>query len=215
MPRQNRVTPFGEIIATPERGLFMGNRGVLHNARQEIVRPYQLKAWIICRLAFKDRRRQIMQPGRYTELFFLDEATALAAGHRPCFECQRERAVAFRDAWAAGKQTMGPIKAADMDNVLHQERLAKARRLREWNKKTFTAVLNTLPDGTFVVIKDRPALIWQQKLYGWSPGGYQMLNEPVGQTAVTVLTPPSTVNALAQGYQPVVHQSLVPPENDD
>lgn len=210
MPRQNRVTPFGEIIATPERGLFMGNRGVLHNARQEIVRPYKLKAWIICLLEFKERHRQIMQPGRYTELFFLDEATALAAGHRPCFECQRERAVAFRGAWAAGNRVPGPIKVADMDNVLHQERLTKAWRILERRKKTFTAVLNTLPDGTFVVIQDRPALIWQQKLYAWSPGGYQILNGLVGETAVVVLTPPSTVNALAQGYQPIVHRSIIP-----
>lgn len=95
MPKQNRVTPDGQIIATAARGSFMGNRGILHNDQQEIVKPFAHKAWIICQLRFKGRRRQLMQPGKYTELFFLDEATALAAGHRPCFECRREAAQAF------------------------------------------------------------------------------------------------------------------------
>src|SRR5271165_1152863 len=99
MPRQNRVTPFGEIVAVPERGTFMGNRGNLHNAEGHIKRTWQVKRWLVCLLEFKGRKRTVMRPGFYTELFFLDEATALAAGHRPCAECRRERYNDFRKAW--------------------------------------------------------------------------------------------------------------------
>src|SRR4051794_26424644 len=99
MPRQNRVTPSGDIITTPERGTLMGNRGVLHDADARIVRRWQGKRWIACVLEFKGRWRPVMAPGRYTELFFLDEATALAAGHRPCAECRRRRFDEFRDTW--------------------------------------------------------------------------------------------------------------------
>src|ERR1700732_822885 len=102
MARQNRVTPAGDVIATPERGTFLGNRGVLHDDQGRIKRAWQLKRWIVCVLEFKGRRRAVMTPGRYTELFFLDEATALAAGHRPCAECRRERFNAFREAWLRG-----------------------------------------------------------------------------------------------------------------
>ena len=103
MPRQNRVTPFGDIIATPHRGTFMGNRGVLHDAGGRIKRAWQLKRWIVCVLVFKGRKRQVMTPGHYTELFFLDEATTLAAGHRPCAECRRDRFLAFGRAWRSAR----------------------------------------------------------------------------------------------------------------
>lgn len=194
-------------MAFPERGQLLGNRGMLHNAVGEIVRPYKLRAWIICQLQFKGRRRQIMQPGRYTELFFLDEATALAAGHRPCFECQRERAVAFKEAWLAGNQAhlpAEPFSLKVMDTQLHKERLTKARLLKDKKKKTYTAVLNQLPAGTFVSIEARPYLIWQDQLRLWTPAGYEVADLEVGETAVAVLTPPSTVNALRCGYQPFV-----------
>jgi len=161
MPRQNRVTPYGAIIATPERGLFMGNRGILHNEREEIVTPYRSKAWIICRLQFKGRARTLMSPGRYTELFFLDEATALAAGHRPCFECQRERASAFRAAWQEAHETPGDrrLKMRDIDAVLHQERLTPGRLKTDRVQQTYTAVSTTLPDGAFISVDGRPFLI--------------------------------------------------------
>lgn len=214
MTKQNRVTPYGEIIATPERGLFMGNRGVLHNEQQEVIRPYKLKAWIICQLQFKGRQRQLMQPGRYTELFFLDEATALAAGHRPCFECQRDRAIAFRDAWLAGNRATlpaKPFKVADMDKLLHDERLTSARLLKDRKKRMYTAVLDTLPAGTFVQIETRPYLIWAQKLFLWTPGGYYPSHLPLNEMPVAVLTPPSTVKAFAKGFVPVTHNSLAVP----
>src|SRR5579863_6409603 len=102
MPRQNRVTPFGDIIAAPERGMVFGNRGVLHDDRGRIRRAWQVKRWLLCQLQFRGRHRPLAEPGRYTALFFLDEATGLAAGHRPCFECRRARFLAFRDAWASG-----------------------------------------------------------------------------------------------------------------
>jgi hypothetical protein len=192
----------------------MGNRGILHNERQQLIRPYKLKAWIICQLQFKGRRRPLMQPGRYTELFFLDEATALAAGHRPCFECQRERALAFRQAWQAGNQAIlpdSPLKVTDIDNILHEERLTSARLLKDKKKKVFTAVLNSLPAGTFVGIASRPYLIWAQQLFLWTPGGYHSSHLPLNEMPVCVLTPPSTVKALAQGFVPVTHSSLADP----
>src|SRR3954465_1148608 len=118
MPRQNRVTPFGEIVATPERGTMMGNRGRLHDAGGRIFRPWQVKRWLICLLEFNGRHRQVMTPDRYTEPFFLDEATALAAGHRPCFECRRARFLAYRVAWATENLgTMPPdqVRVATID----------------------------------------------------------------------------------------------------
>lgn len=209
MPRQNRVTPDGQIIATQARGAFMGNRGILHNDRQEIAKPYAHKAWIICQLSFKGRRRALMQPGRYTELFFLDEATALAAGHRPCFECRRAAAEAFRAAWLAGNPQFGfgdSVKVGEMDAVLHAERLTEAYYVKDRKKQTYTAVMQTLPNGVFILWKERPYLLWHDALLPWTPAGYEA---PVSRQegSVVVLTPPSTVAALAHGYVPTVHES--------
>src|SRR5437879_1969205 len=120
MPRQNRVTPFGQIVATPERGDFMGNRGVIHDRDGRIRKPWRVKRWLICLLQFKGEKRAVMTPGLYTELFFLDEATALAAGHRPCALCRRERYNAFRDAWHVGETRPSAIA---IDERLHTERM--------------------------------------------------------------------------------------------
>ncbi|WP_420640992.1 hypothetical protein [Candidatus Leptofilum sp.] len=210
MPRQNRVMPTGEIIATSARGLFMGNRGILHNAEQEVVRSYAHKMWIICQLNFKGRRRKLMQPGRYTELFFLDEATALAAGHRPCFECRRSAAEQFRDAWLAGNTHLNfgnSVKSAEIDAVLHGERLTGGYYKRDKRKRTCTAVLNTLPNGTFILWQERPYLVWQDALLPWMPAGYQPAIPRPKADHVAVLTPPSTVAALAAGYTPRLHDT--------
>jgi hypothetical protein len=118
VPRRNRVTPFGEIIATEARGLLYGNRGVLHDNDGTLVRSWQVRRWIACRLEFKGRRRPLMRPGRFTELFFLDEATALAAGHRPCAECRREDFLRFRQMWMDLHQDGSP-RADDLDRVMH------------------------------------------------------------------------------------------------
>src|SRR5262245_34359643 len=168
MPRQNRVTPFGEIFATPERGTLMGNRGVLHDERGRIRRAWKVKRWLLCLLEFKERGRAIMAPGRYTELFFLDEATGLAAGHRPCAECRHARFLAFREAWAAGNPSLlgsGRATATVLDNRLHAERLCPDR-----SKRTFRAKLDELPDGVFVFRKgggENACLLWQRHLFAW------------------------------------------------
>src|SRR5271154_7244364 len=148
MPRQNRPTPFGDILATQERGTFMGNRGVLHDAEGRIRRAWQLKRWIVCVLEFRGRKRRVMTPGRYTELFFLDEATALAAGHRPCAECRHGRFLAFCDAWRRAHKfdsTEPRPTAGAIDDVLHGERVDIRR-----TKRTYAAKLGDLPDGVIV-----------------------------------------------------------------
>jgi hypothetical protein len=197
MPRQNRVTPFGEIIAIPDRGTFFGNRGVLHDDKGEIRRSWQVKRWLVCVLEFKGRKRQVMRPGHYTELFFLDEATGLAAGHRPCAECRRERFKAFCNAWPSGS-----LSATALDNQLHAERLNA-----DGSKHTFEAILDDLPDRVMVMLRGRACLLWKGRLLAWSPGGYRdRLTCPKG-VRVGVLTPRSTVEAIRAGYAPEVHVS--------
>jgi hypothetical protein len=209
MPRQNRVTPTGEIIATPERGTFMGNRGVLHDVHGRIRRPWQLKRWILCLLEFRRRKRQVMAPGHYTELFFLDEATGLAAGHRPCAECRRDRFNAFRRAWRAGNPGLAgteDVTASTLDQRLHADRVA------DGSQRTFTADLDGLPDGVFV----RPGgdegawLLWAGALLAWSPAGYGEHRTRPRRERVSVLTPRWTVEAIRAGYVPVVHPSAGP-----
>jgi hypothetical protein len=204
MPRQNRVTPFGEIVAIPERGTFMGNRGILHDETGHIRRPWQVNRWLLCLLEFRGRKRTVMTPNRYTELFFLDDATGLAAGHRPCFECRRDRFTAFVNAWPRDR-TSSPPTASMIDDQLHAERVGPNRM-----KQTFVAGLDELPDGVFVHRKglpDQPYLIWRDGLLLWSPGGYQQ-RVPLPQAEdVLVLTPRSTVEAIRAGYIPEVHPS--------
>ena len=212
MPRQNRVTPLGEIVAIPDRGMFMGNRGCLHNTSGQIRRSWQLKRWIICLLEFKERKRRVMTPGHYTELFFLDEATALAAGHRPCAECQRERFNAFRRALASGsvKDDAPPRTAVEIDHRLHADRVTQ-----DCTKRMHTANLDELPDGVFVLLPDQeriPHLVLGDVLLAWTVGGYRdWITRPRG-IAVDVLTPELTVGATRGGYVPELHptaQSLL------
>jgi hypothetical protein len=209
MPRQNRVTPSAQIIATPERGSLMGNRGILHDHDGRIRRQWALRRWILCVLEFRERHRIIMSPGRYTELFFLDEATGLAAGHRPCAECQRQRYQEFRAAWSAGILGHDPsshLRWADaIDAQLHAERLDPAR-----SKRTFHASLGDLPDGVFVTRageSDRACLILGDSLLVWSPGGYRERLPRNQHELVSVLTPRSTVAAIRAGFTPRIHPS--------
>jgi hypothetical protein len=157
MPRQNRVTPFGEIIATPERGMFMGNRGILHDAEGSIKRPWPVKRWLVCVLEFRGRKRAVMTPNRYTELFFLDEATALAAGHRPCAECRHSHFLNFCNAWklAHSKQNSLRPTADEMDCRLHVERINGDR-----SKRSFRMALDGLPDGVLLTVDG-----WEQQSY--------------------------------------------------
>jgi hypothetical protein len=208
MPRQNRVSPFGEIIATPERGTFMGNRGVLHDHEGQIKRPWQLKRWLVCVLEFRARKRKVMTPDRYTELFFLDEATALAAGHRPCAECRHARFMDFCNAWSTtrpGKIKAKRQSATAIDEQLHAERMNSNR-----SKRSFLAAVDELPDTVFVTVPvwgDQPYMVWGDHLLAWSPAGYgEHRRRPQG-VEVRVLTPKSTVKAIRAGYVPEVHSS--------
>jgi hypothetical protein len=202
MPRQNRVTPFGEIVAVPERGSLMGNRGILHDADERIRRRWASRAWIACLLEFRERRDPVLAPGHYTRLFFLDEPTALAAGHRPCAYCRRADFLAFREAWASGNTHLGlgpAPKASDIDRILHAERLGAGG-----TKRTYSAHLSDLPDGVIVTLPanaNAAYLRWHDALWRWTPGGYPDRLATLPTDPVAVLTPPSIVAALRAGFQ--------------
>jgi len=180
---------------------MLGNRGVLHDASGTIVRPWRVKAWIACRLAFKGRHRAVMTPDRWTELFFLDEATALAAGHRPCFECRREDAKRFKAAWLTGQQRQDDPPIATVDQVLHAERIDSNGQKVKWRER-----LALLPEGTMVAVDDGAALWWRGRLLCWSFDGYGPISMGMPED-VWVLTPRSIVAAMKAGYRPVVHES--------
>jgi hypothetical protein len=202
MPLQNRVTPTGEIIAMPERGLFTGNRGIIHDpaTRTLLRRRWSSPAWLTCVLEFRGRRRKVMGTRSWTELFFLDEATALAAGHRPCFFCRREGANRFRAAWEAGNG-VGQVLAADMDAVLHRERLDG----RDKRRHPLPMPLKRLPDGAMVQAGADCFLVAHGRTLKWSPAGYR--EAPAVVEGAMLLTPPSTLRALQSGYRPVLHPS--------
>jgi len=203
MPLQNRVQPDGEIITTSARGLFMGNRGGrIHDpATRTVVRTQSSRQWICCVLKFKNRRREVMGQG-YTELFFLDEVTALAAGHRPCFECRRADALAFRSHWQDAHELATPPLATEMDRVLSAERLR-----RPGKKVTWTARLKELPDATVVRCSDRIMAVRGRKLLPWQVTGYEAAVTLDLNLDVKVLTPASIIAILLNGYQPVWHPS--------
>ena len=201
MPRQNRVTPDGMLIAVPDRGLFWGNRGSLHDSAGRLVRYSRGKAWAICVLSFKGRRRELWAPGRLTELFFLDEATGLAAGHRPCGECRYQDYQAFKRAWAVAFGG-GVPGVAEIDARMHADRL-----VRPGVRRSYSARLSSLPDGVMVSVEGTPFLVWGGGLLAWTPGGYRSSGQSPAEDAVTVITPRATVAVLAAGYRPVVHPS--------
>ena len=200
MPLQSRVAPSGELIADPARGLFMGNRGgrIHRDDRTLGNRRYASKQWICCRLDFQDRRRSVWGDG-YTELFFLDEVTALAAGHRPCFECRRSHALAFTAAWqrAFGHR----LRAPAMDDILHAERLIGR------TKRTHRREIADLPDGTMFARDGAAFAVRGDAILRWSPSGYTDRCERPSSAEVEMLTPPSIVNVLASGYAPLWHSS--------
>ena len=193
MPLQNRVTPLGELVADPARGLVYGNRGCLHDAERRVRRVYQVRRWIACRLEFRGRRRSpLMRPGRFTELFFLDEATAFAAGHRPCAECRRED----YDRFSAGWRRLHDESGADViDARLHDERIDSATRERRLHAVAF----DELPDGVLVLHGDTPKLVMGNALRPWSLSGYGLPESRPSGTA-TLITPPSLVDVLRAGW---------------
>jgi hypothetical protein len=199
MPLQNRVTPMGELIAHPARGLVYGNRGCLHDDRGRIRRRYAVRRWIACRLSFRGwHRGPLLQPGRFTELFFLDEATALAAGHRPCALCRHEDHRALVALWAAIHACEAGVDA--IDARLHAERIASGtgeRRLHE-------AELGGLPDGAFVLRDGVPHLVLGGWLLRWTPAGYAAPVARPARGTTTLITPPSLVELLRTEREPLV-----------
>jgi len=206
MHLQNRVTPFGDIVATNARGTMMGNRGgCFHdNARTLKRRRWATRCWITCVLDFRNRQRTVMTPNRYTELFFLDEATALAAGHRPCAECRRVDFNRYATLWNKIRNLDGRAHVRDMDPVLHRERRASAAD----SGNIVVAVLDQ-PDGTFVAIDNKAYLVWNKRLWRWSFNGYEATGNKTSTTPATLLTPPATRDILAAGYTPLIHPDLL------
>ena len=202
MPLQNRVDPFGELFATPARGLFMGNRGGrIHNDDRKLTkRRWASRQWICCVLDFKNRQRDVW--GRfYTELFFLDEVTAFAAGHRPCFECRRKDAEAFAERWRQAFKLPSRPRAGAMDERLHDERLdGRAKRMHRRK-------IDGLPDSAFIAMEEGAYAVSGSSLLRWTPQGYDVRRRRPRGIAVDVLTPPAILSVLAAGYRPQWHPS--------
>ena len=207
MPLQNRVLPTGEIVTNPARGMLMGNRGCIHRPDRTLgVTRWRTKMWISCVLDWRGRRRDVMPPGRWTALFFLDEATALAAGHRPCGYCRRADHVWFAESWRAASAMAARPRAGEMDIQLHAERVHSRTR----RKLTRAAQLGDLPDGAMVSREGTIALWCQGALLPWSFQGYGAREKASPQTVADLLTPPSMVAALREGYRPLVHPTAGP-----
>ena len=201
-PLQNRVTPTGEIVAVPARGLLMGNRGCLHGPDRTLgTARWRSKLWICCVLEWRGVQRDPMPPGRWTALFFMDEATALAAGHRPCGYCRRPAYLAYAGAWQAARGLAGPPRAGEMDAQLHAERVESRTR----RQRTRWATAGALPDGVMVRHNGDPGLLAGGAVQPWSFSGYGPAVALAEDAQVEVLTPPSSVAALAAGYQPLLH----------
>jgi hypothetical protein len=199
MALQNRVTPLGELVADPARGLVYGNRGCLHDESGRIRRCYAGRRWIACRLEFKGwHRSPLLQPGRFTELFFLDEATAFAAGHRPCALCRREDYVRFGDLWA--ELHPGEAGADAIDARLHAERVDPATR----GHRLHEARPEELPDGAFVLVDGTPRLVLGDALLAWTPAGYAERTPRPRAGRVALITPPSLAAVLRAGWEGVV-----------
>jgi hypothetical protein len=202
MPLQNRVAPTGDIIATPHRGMFTGDRGIIHDPATKtlLTRRWASRAWLTCVCEYKGRRRKVMGGRSWTELFFLDEATALAAGHRPCFFCRRDDANRFRAAWEKGNDVKD-ILADDIDVVLHRERLDGRKKRRH----PLPAPIERLADGAMIALDGESYLVAKGQLLRWSFDGYDRAAVSTG--AAMLLTPPSIVRALQSGYRATLHPS--------
>ncbi len=212
-PLQNRVDPWGTLCAVPERGTLMGNRGILHDANSKVVRPWAHKAWVTCLPSSKGVvRRAPFSQNNYSELFFLDEATALAAGHRPCARCQPKRYVSFKQAWLHANVAEGlpsSTRMSEIDTLLHSE-----RAIRGGGKRTFDASLAELPLGAMFEHEGLAYLLDARGCLQWSFGGYAAPTPIDGATTVKVLTPRSILRAFANGFSPAVHDSAHAPLPD-
>jgi hypothetical protein len=208
VPERNRVTPTGDIVAADQRGLFLGNRGNIHRDH-EIVRRWQVRRWITCALTYKDWRAPMWEPGRWTPLFFWDEAVALAAGHRPCALCRRADFVRYLDAWESAHGQR--LRVDPLDRRLHAERVDGSGRSPRGANRVHDLAWPDLPDGTFVLADDDvPCLVLADHLVPWTPrrSAYGQRRARPRTGSARVLTPPVTVAVLAHGYRPVLHPSV-------
>jgi hypothetical protein len=209
---QNRVDPWGRLHVSPERGAWMGNRGILHDERKEVVRLWQHTGWVTCRVEYGESSRKgetardkLFTPGNYSELFFLDEATAFSAGHRPCAQCRNKRYKEFKRAWTAANRER---VSSDDPSFKEMDKVLQGERVDGREKKSYQAVLDSLPDGTMIEINSRAYLVWRRSMYLWSfPGYVEEKGRHAPSTTVTVLTPESIVRIFAQGFVPQVHVS--------
>jgi hypothetical protein len=205
---QNRVDPTGTFIKTNARGLWMGNRGVIHKDKQ-VTKAFAHKAWIICRLEFKGRSREVMTPARWTELFFLDEATAFSAGHRPCFECRREDAERFKSCWIKGNPSHNfnmKTSITRIDELIHHERIDHEKK-----KVTHERKASEIPEGVFVLVNDVPYVFSNGNLHQWTPFGYEREINVNENSTFVILTPHSIVNAFRAGYKPQINNETFTP----
>lgn len=206
MAARNRVTPTGDIVAAELRGAWTGNRGILHRER-ELVRFHTSDLWITCRLEFRGRWREQWRPGRYTYLFFHDEAVSFAAGHRPCAECRRADYTAYRDAWVSALG--GPLPSAkDMNRHLHGERIVRGTHRRQLHLMPWSG----LPAGAFVMAADGPALVLDSSVVPWTLAGYGAARPRPAHGEVEVVTPPATVAVLRAGYPVQIDASALQAE---
>jgi hypothetical protein len=204
MPLQNRVTPTGDIVADPNRGIFTGNRGIIHDPATKTLlkKRWSSPAWLTCVCEFRGWRRKVMGGRSWTELFFLDEATAFAAGHRPCFFCRRDDANRFRAAWEEGNGVTD-VLAKEMDAVLHNERLERGKK----RLHPLPMPVAELPDGAMVQVAAESFLVLQGRALVWSMAGYRKADSVIKDAML--LTPPSTLRAILAGYRPLLHASAV------
>ena len=204
MPYQNRVDPWGACHAVAQRGTLLGNRGIIHDANQNIIATHALQAWITCALEYKGRRRQVMSPRTWTELFFLDEATAFSSGHRPCAYCRRPRYNEFKAAWLQANRHLLEGQSEGINRI---DRIIHTQRLKRGRKVTHAAPLKSLPAGTMIQMQSHAYVVWNGGLYKWSFSGYQFAQDIRSNDSVTVLTPKSYVEAFKQGFTPQAHAS--------
>ena len=202
MPLQNRVTPTGDIVADVNRGIFTGNRGIIHDPATKTLlkKRWSSPAWITCVCEFRGWRRKVMGGRSWTELFFLDEATAFAAGHRPCFFCRRDDANRFRSCWQQGNG-VSDIRAKEIDAVLHRERMDRGKK----RLHPLPMPVAELPDGAMVQAGAESFLVLRGRVLQWSMAGYRRASAAIDDAML--LTPPSTLRAISAGYRPVLHAS--------
>ena len=212
VPRRNRVDPWGDLHAAAGRGLFTGNRGCLVDDNRQLVRHHRGNLWIVCVTSFRGWRHELDRPRRWTPLFFLDDAVALAAGHRPCGFCRLGDHRSYRDGVTATLGRVAPIGADELNRRLASERLRRGRGLeRGGDRRLWEAAIDDLPDGCVIAAADGARLVLGERTMVFSFDGWREPTlRPVGET-VHVITPPTSVAALRGGFRPVLHPSAEPP----